>query len=252
MLRNFLYSLLFTPAALYAADAPPTIKISPQSIECLYNVTEQPGADPAVRCTVRLHVTPSKGATLWTHEEAPMPDLEATDGAGNKMTGKFRDWEVCFDSKDAYCHIMVYDFTQLPAGDTLNFDTSLELPVTPGVQKHEAPTFSTTQKTTCTIAGHQVEIEPLERSAAAPDELILRVTYTDAEKVPEIIICDDEGYHLKSNLIDAEYHADSAKVTAVYVQKYTKKEGKIALRTYQPRVNVKSSVKFSASIGRNK
>lgn len=251
MKPNLLLSIILLAPALHAESAH-TVKISPQSIECHYRAESTPNTPPPVQCTVRLHATPSKGCTLWTQQDTPMPDLEATDGAGNKMTGKFRDWELCFDAQDAHCHIMVYDFTQRPAGDTLDFDTALEIPVTPGVQRHEAPTFSTTQKTQCTIAGHQVEIEPLERSAAAPDELVLRITYTDADKVPQIIICDDEGYHLKSTLIDADINEENGKTTAVYVQKYTKKEGKIALRTYQPRVNVKSTVKFKATIGRNK
>lgn len=251
MIRNL---LLIAPvlASALIADTAPTVKVSPQSVECHYAVEAAPNEPAPVRCTVRLHVTPSKGAKLWIQGDEPMPDLEGVDGAGNKMVGKFRDWELCFDSGDAHCHILVYDFTQLPAGDALNFDTTLDIPVTPGVKKHEAPTFSTKQKTNCTIAEHQVEIEPLERSAAAPDELVLRITYTDAAKVPEIIICDDEGYHLKSTLIDADINEATGKTTAVYVQKYTKKEGKIALRTYQPRIHVKSPVKFNASIGRNK
>ena len=36
---------------------------------------------------------------------------------------------------------------------------------------------------------------------------------------------------------------ETGKTSAVYVQKYSKKEGKIALRTYQTRINVKSTVK---------
>lgn len=251
MIRCFLLSLPLLVSAVQA-DSSPSVKISPQSVECHYTAECTPDTPAPAKCTVRLHVTPSQGTTLWTEHDSPMPDIEATDGAGNKMVGKFRDWELCFDAKDAHCHILVYDFAQLPAGDTLNFDTTLDIPVTPGVQRHEAPTFSTTQKTQCTIAGHQVEIEPLERSAAAPDELVLRITYTEAEKVPQIIICDDEGYHLKSALIDADVNEETGKTTAVYVQKYTKKEGKIALRTYQPHITVKSAVKFSATIGRNK
>lgn len=250
MIRKLLLSIPILAPALYA-DSAPTVKVSPQSIECHYAVESVPNEPEPVRCTVRLHVTPSKGASLWIHDDEPLPDLEATDGAGNKMVGKFRDWELCFDAKDAHCYIMVYDFTQLPAGDSLNFDTTLDIPVTPGIQKHEAPTFSTTEKTICTIANHQVEIEPLERSAAAPDELVLRITYTDAAKVPEIIICEDDGDHLKSTLVDADINETTGKTTAVYVQKYRKKEGKIALRTYQPKVMVKSPVKFNASIGRN-
>lgn len=251
MIRNLLFSIPILASALYA-DSAHSVKISPQSIECHYLAEPTANNQNPVRCTVRLHATPSKGATLWTQSDSPMPDLEATDGAGNKMIGKFRDWELCFDAKDAHCHILVYDFTCLPSGDALNFDTTLEIPVTPGIQRHEAPTFSTSQKTQCFIAGHQVEIEPLERSSAAPDELVLRINYTDASKVSQIIICDDEGYHLKSTLIDADINEETGKTSAVYVQKYSKKEGKIALRTYQTRINVKSTVKFNAVIGRNK
>lgn len=231
------------------ADTLPSVKVSPQSVECHY--TEQAPAEGVtpVRCTVRLHATPSKGATFWTQGEQSISDIEATDAAGNKMIGKFRDWEICFDS-NANCQILVFDFEQLPQGGALTFDTQIELPVTQGVQKHEAPDFSTKQITEFTVAGHHVIVEPLEKSSAAPDELVLRISYNDASNVPEIIVCDDEGYHLKSNIIDADYDPQTGRTTAVYVQKYTKKSGKIALRTYNPCVNVKSEVKFKATIGR--
>lgn len=248
-----LYSAVLLPfvVAAQAEATEPTIKISPQSIECHYSIpATEPNEQNKTRCTVRLHVTTSKGATLRTQDCTPALTLTATDGNGESMSGHFTEWELCFDSKEN-CHILAFDFDRLPGGGVLKFDTALELPVTPGIQKHEAPTFSTKSKTECTIANHQVEIEPLEKSKAAPDELVLRIIYTGASQVPEIIICDDEGYHLKSNIIDADYDEENDKTTAVYVQKYTKKTGKIALRTYQPTVQVKASVKFQATIGRN-
>lgn len=231
------------------ADTLPSVKVSPQSVECHYTEQNLPEGMTPVRCTVRLHATPSKGAALWTQGEHPIANIEATDANGNKMVGKFRDWEICFDSKDN-CQILVFDFEQLPQGGALIFDTQIELPVTHGVQKHEAPDFSTKQVTEFDVAGHHVIVEPLEKSSAAPDELVLRISYNDATNVPEIIVCDDEGYHLKSNIIDADYDPQTGRTTAVYVQKYTKKSGKIALRTYKPCVNVKSDVKFKATIGR--
>lgn len=250
MIYKSLFSAVLLPLvfAEASADTDPSLKISPQSIECHYSSsgTEQ----NTTRCTVRLHVTTSKGAIFRTQDCTPALKLAATDGNGNSLEGQFREWEICFDSKED-CHILVFDFNKLPEGGTLKFDTTLELPVTPGIQKHEAPSFSTKSKTECTIAEHKVEIEPLEKSQAAPDELVLRVTYTGASHVPEIIICDDEGYHLKSNIIDADHDTATDTTTAVYVQKYTKKTGKIALRTYKPTIPVKASVKFQATIGRN-
>ncbi len=247
--------LLFPAVCLLSSITPcvantlPSVKVSPQSVECHYTTHTSAEGAPPVRCTVRLHATPSKGATFWTQGEHSIADIEATDAAGNKMIGKFRDWEICFDSNDN-CQILVFDFEQLPQGGALIFDTQIELPVTQGVQKHEAPDFSTKQTTEFTVAGHHVIVEPLEKSSAAPDELVLRISYNDASNVPEIIVCDDEGYHLKSNIIDADYDPQTGRTTAVYVQKYTKKSGKIALRTYNPCVKVKSDVKFKATIGR--
>lgn len=233
-----------------AHAAEPSVKISPQSIECHYTTTADAPAHQGTRCTVRLHVTPSKGAFLWL--QAPhteIPHLEATDGNGNKLIGQFRDWETCFDS-DANCQIMVYDFNALPAGNTLHFDTTLRVPLSPGIQKHDAPTFSTKETTRFTIAGHAVEVTPLPKSPAAPGHIVLKITYNGASRVPEIIVCDDEGYHLKSNIIDAEHDSATDTTTAVYVQQYHKKQGKLALRTYQPTIKVSAPVKFDASIGR--
>lgn len=231
--------------ATVATASEPSVKVSPQSVECHY--------EPAtVACTVRLHVTPSKGAMLWVHDGQPIADISATDGNGKTMVGKFREWESCFDDRKNGCHIMVFDFGALPTGGSINFDTELELPVTPGIQRHEAPTFSTTEKTACNIAGHQVEIEPLPKTDSAPGELALRITYDKAQDVPEIIVCEDDGDHLKSNIVYADYDPATGKTTAVYVQKYTKKQGKLALRTYKPCVRVKGKVNFKATIGRNK
>lgn len=234
----------------YGAETQPSVKVSPQSIECHYMQQEpQSQQTNTPRCTVRLHATPSKGTLIETTENTAIPPITATDGKGNVMTGQFREWETCYDSKDN-CQILVFDFTSLPSGGSLSFDTQIEIPVKPGIQKHEAPSFSTTEKSNLSVAGHNITIEPLEKSSVAPDELVLRITYNAASQVPEIIICDDEGYHLKSNIIDADYDSTTDQTTAVYVQKYTKKTGKFALRTYQPTINIKSTVKFKATIGR--
>lgn len=244
---KFLAPILLLAGAVCADE--PSVKISPQSVECFYDIPKD--SDMPVACRVRLHATPSKGAMLWVQEGQQIPDIAATDAKGNVMTGSFREWEVCYDGNKSGCHILVFDFATLPEGDTIIFDTELELPVTPGIQRHEAPSFSTTEKTTCTIGGHQVEIEPLPKSEDAPRELALRITYDKAQEVPEIIICDDEGWHLESQIVHGEYDPATGKTSAIYVQEYNKKEGKIALRTYKPCVGVSGKVKFKASIGRN-
>ncbi len=251
-MTTLLYKVLFPALFAMAYATEPSVKISPQSIECHYTSAANNPALPGTRCTVRLHVTPSKGAFLWLQApHSEIPHLEATDGNGNKLIGQFRDWETCFDSDaDTNCQIMVFDFNALPAGNTLHFDTSLQVPLSPGIKKHEAPTFSTKETTRFTIAGHEVEVTPLPKSPAAPGHIVLKITYNGASHVPELIVCDDEGYHLKSNIIDAEHDSATDTTTAVYVQQYHKKQGKLALRTYQPTINVSAPVKFDAAIGR--
>ena len=201
--------------------------------------------------TVRLHVTPSKGAQLWVHEDmtSTPPDITATDAEGNQLVGKFREWEECFDSKDD-CHIMVYDFATLPAGGEVIFDTELEIPVTPGIEKNEAPEFKTTEKNELNIAGIAFTIEPLERSSKTPEQLPLLISYTNADRIAEIIVCDDKGNHLKSKIVEGDYDPATDKTSALHVVSYKKDKAKLAVRTYKPVIKVKSTVKFKASIGR--
>lgn len=249
-MSTYKIGLCLTTLCTIVGAAEPSVKISPQSIECHYTGANDNQAHPGTRCSVRLHVTPSKGAFIW--HQAPhtdIPDITATDGKGNKLVGRFRDWETCFDS-DSNCQIMVYDFSVLPEGDSLHFDTSIQIPISPGIQKHDAPTFSTKETTHFTIAGHAVEVTPLPKSPAAPGHIVLKITYTGASLVPEIIICDDEGYHLKSSIIAADHDLQTDTTSAVYVQQYHKKSGKLALRTYQPTLKVSAPVKFDATIGR--
>ena len=201
--------------------------------------------------TVRLHATPSKGALLWVHEDSTttLPDITATDAEGNQMIGKFREWEECFDSKDD-CHIMVYDFASLPAGGEVIFDTVLEIPVTPGIAKNEAPEFKTTEKSELSIAGITFTIEPQKRSDKTPEQLALLISYTHADRIAEIIICDDKGNHLKSKIVEGDFDPATDKTSALHVVSYKKDKAKLAVRTYKPVVKVKAPVKFKAGIGR--
>lgn len=201
--------------------------------------------------TVRLHATTSKGALLWVHEDTTttLPDITATDAEGNQMIGKFRVWEECFDSKDD-CHILVYDFASLPAGGEVIFDTELEIPVTPGIDKNEAPEFKTTERSELSIAGIPFTIEPQERSDKTPDQLPLLITYTNADRIAEIIICDEKGNHLKSKIVEGDFDPATDKTSALHVVSYKKGKAKLAVRTYKPVVKVKAPVKFKASIGR--
>lgn len=230
-----------------------SVKISPQSVECHYTeASHNPQSSvPTTLCTVRLHATPSKGALLCVHDDshADLPDIQAKDAVGNALVGKFREWEHCFDSKDE-CHIMVYDFTARPEGGEIIFDTEIEVPVMPGIQKNEAPNFKTTEKSRITIADIPFTIEPQNKDPEKPEQLPLLITYTNAAQVAEIIICDDKGNHLKSQIVQGDFDSATGTTSAIYVVSYKKENAKLAVRTFKPVEKVKVPVKFKASIGR--
>ncbi len=230
-----------------SAPAKPLVKASPQSVECFFPRDER----DQVLCTVRLHLTPLPGHLIRTRAEQSRPsrELAATDAVGNKLAGKFREWELCYDS-DANCVIAVYDFKRRPKGGVLKVNGCIDIPVSPELTEHEAIEILTDRKQTITSGGYTFYIRPTDSSANDPDNTVLHIEYEYHDDIADIVIQAEDGTPLQPNIIDGYMSSDNKLVSAVYILNLRAEKFRFVLRTYKRSNNVDVPVKFRATIGR--
>lgn len=225
----------------------PTVKASPQSVECFF-----PDRDnDEVLCTVRVHLTPAPGHIIRTRSETARPKkaLTATDGTGQKLEGFFREWELCYDS-DSNCVIAVYDFKMRPQGGELRVDTALDIPASGELVTHEPVTFTPTAAVTLTSGNQVFHITPTESGAQDPDNTVLRIEYDNTPDIADITIRNEKNEQLPTEIIDGYIHSDNGKANALYILtgKYTTLQ--FCLRTYKQCDKIEVPLKFRATIGR--
>lgn len=237
-------SALLLPSV--AGGAEKEVKASAQSIECLYpEPSELSGDEKPVLCTVRLHLTPSKGLLLWTRRNRDVPPvpLVGKDEEGNLLIGLFREWEACFDSGEG-CWIMVYDFYERPHGKWLAFDTEIRVPVSRGTQKHDPVSFLPTESATLSIAGKQFAINPVEG-----DDVVFDLEYDTDPDIASIAILDAKGNPLKSRIIEGEYNEEKERSIATYCLASKGGKASLSLETFLPCETVPAKVRFKIGIG---
>ena len=227
--------------------AAPVIKASPQSVDCFF----PKDATAAVLCSVRLHLTPSPGCLIRVRAENMRPErpLIATDAAGNTLEGRFREWELCYDS-DANCVIAVYDFNRHPEGGVLRVDTTVDIPASSEQTEHEPIVFAAAQKHTITSGGHTFHLSPTESSADDPDNTVLLIEYENSPDIADIVIQQEDGTPLQPEIVDGYLNADSKLVSAICILNSRSEKFRFVLRTYKQCNKVEVPVKFNATIGR--
>lgn len=238
--------LLLAPTVL--ADGP--VKASPQSIEFFYPDEED---EYSILCTVRLHLTPDDGYTIWpgANEDTAFRDLVGTDGAGNTLQGKFREMEVCYDADgDEGCLVAVYDFNKRPEGGSVSFDTLIDVPVTCGTIHYAPVEFSPNEHCEISIAEHTFRVIPSDGNATDPDNTAFELIYENKPGIADIFIAGTNGNHLSVNIVEGAYDEEQNILHANYVidDKHTKLL--FCLRTLKPQGSAEARVRFSATIGR--
>lgn len=230
-----------------ALPSTPVVKASPQSVECFFPKETTPDT---VLCTVRLHLTPAPGSVIRTRAEAlrPARPLIATDAAGNKLEGRFREWEFCYDSADN-CVIAVYDFSQRPEGGQLRVDTTVDIPAAEQME-HEPIVFVAAQEHTITSGGHTFHLRPADSAADDPDNTVLHIAYENSPDIVDITIQQEDGTPLQTEIVDGYLHTDSKLVSAICILNSRSEKFRFVLRTYKICDKVEVPVKFSATIGR--
>lgn len=225
----------------------PTVKASPQSIECFF--PEHDKED--VLCTIRVHLTPALGHIIRTRNDAARPKkaLTATDGKGQQLDGFFREWELCYDS-GSNCVIAVYDFKTRPQGGILRVDTILDIPASGEPENHEPINFNPAEKVTLTSGNHTFHLTPAESGADDPDNTVLRIEYENSADIAEISIRNENDEPLQTEIIDGYIHSDNGMVSALYILTGKYSTLKLCLRTYKQCDIIEVPLKFSATIGR--
>lgn len=239
-------ALLLSPALL--ATSP--VKASPQSIEFFYPDEED---EYSVLCTVRLHLTPATGYTIWpgADENTDFRELIAKDGAGNTLHGKFRDMEVCYDADgDEGCLIAVYDFNVRPQGGSISFDSLIDVPVTCGTINYEPVVFSPTEHCEISIGEHTFRVVPSDGNATDPDNTAFELIYEDKPGIAEIKISGEDDSPLNINIVEGAYDEEKSIMHANYVIRSKHSKLKFSLQTLKPQGAAEVAVRFSATIGR--
>ena len=232
-------------APLMAQEPTKVVSASPQSVE--FFLPDDEGAK--VRCTVRLHLSPSEGYSI--RQMLPLERIAATDGAGNAMQGTFREWEHCYDSDDGRrCLIAVYDFPTCPCGGSMSFDTSVEVPLSCGVLSHAPVTFSLAESSRITVNGHSFTITPSEANATDPDNTAFLLEYENSPDIAGISIGNEAGEIMEVNIIEGVYMEEGNRVSATYAISSKHDKLQFRLSTHKPQGVAVVPVKFRATIGR--
>ena len=247
-MKHLLMSLAACGLVLGQAQANERIvKASPQSVECFFPDQN----NDAVLCTVRVHLTPTPGHVIRTRDEAnhPQKSMTATDGAGRKLEGFFREWELCYDSVNN-CVIAVYDFKMRPQGGMLRVDAMLDIPASGELVTHEPVSFNPTEKTTLSSGNISFHITPTESGTQDPDHTVLLIEYDNTSDIADITIRNEKDEPLTTEIIDGYIHSDNGKVNALYILTGKHNALKFCLRTYKQCDKLEVPIKFKATIGR--
>ena len=193
--------------------------------------------------------SPSDGYSI--RQDAPLRELEAEDGKGNRMKGNFREWEHCYDANEENrCIIAVYDFPTRPHGGSMSCDTLLSIPLSCGEIEHAPVVFHPGKEENLTINGHEFTITPSSANAEDPDNIAFILEYENAPDIAAITICDKAGAPLESNIIGGICLENSNRVSATYVLSSKFEELQFRLSTHKPQGEAYAPVKFKARIGR--
>lgn len=229
-----------------AAQQAETVKVSPQSIE-FFLPAEGQKTDRLL--TVRLHMTPNEGYSIRTDCE-PQQSLECTDAKGNKLQGKFREWEMCFNSTDSACRIAVYDFAALPQGGKITFDTTMEVPITCGYLEHEPVSFDPHKVRKVKLADTVFYTTPSAANESDPDNTAFTLEYTRDTSIVQIGIGDAANNPLDARIVDTGYNETDNLMYTTFALHGKHTALTLNLRTRKQKETAKAAVKFRATIGR--
>ncbi len=250
-MRNFIIAHTFLAGCLAfsaaAQEQPLPVKASPQSVECFF----PKDSAAVVLCTVRLHLSPMPGCFVRVRAENLRPELPlvATDAAGNRLEGKFREWELCYDSA-ANCVIAVYDFSKRPEGDELRVDCSVDIPMSTEQQVHEAVEFTPAQNHTITAGGHTFYLRPADTAADDPDNTVLLIEYLNHPDIADFSIQQEDGTPVQQEIVDGYLNPETKLVSTICILNSRSEKFRFVLRTYKNCDKVQVPVKFTSSIGR--
>lgn len=222
------------------------MKVSPQSIE-FFLPAEGQKADKLL--TVRLHLTPSEGYSIRTDCE-PQQSLECTDAKGNKLQGKFREWEMCFNSTDSACRIAVYDFAALPQGGKITFDTTMEVPITCGYLEHEPVPFDPHKVRKVKHPHTTFYTTPSAANENDPDNTAFTLEYPAGADIVHIGIGDANNTLLETQIVDTGYNETDNRLYTTFALHGKHTALTLHLKTHKPQGTAKATVTFQATIGR--